>query len=293
MSPDLASLGEDGLIPLLCRLVRSSPGLRVGPGDDCAVLDSPTPGEVLLFKTDAVVEGIHFTPDTDPRRAGWKAAARVVSDFAAMGGGEPQHALVTLFTRADRPAAWLEDAYRGIQHCADQFGFGLAGGETCQLPPEGPGCILSVALLGSIQEARCILRSGAKPGDGIWVTGTLGGSFPTGKHLDFIPRMSEAEKLAASGAVHALMDLSDGLARDLPRLAQASRAGFRLDRASIPVTPGFSLRNALEDGEDYELLFTLAENADCPVEGATRIGTVVAVEETDLLTGGWDHFATP
>lgn len=292
MSPDLASLGEDGLIPLLCRLVRTSPGLRVGPGDDCAVLTSSQPGELLLFKTDAVVEGIHFTPHTAPRRIGWKAAARVVSDFAAMGGGEPQHALVTLFIRPDRPTSWMEDVYRGIQHCADQFGFGLAGGETCQLPAEGPGCILSLSLLGRIAETRCLLRSGARPGDSLWVTGTLGGSLPTGKHLDFIPRLREAQILAASGAVHALMDLSDGLARDLPRLAQASRAGFRLDRSSIPITPGFSLRNALEDGEDYELLFALAEHAACPLEGATRIGTVVPSNESEQLTGGWDHFAT-
>lgn len=292
MPDDLAATGEDGLISLLCRLVSPSPGLVVGPGDDCAVLPSPVPGEFLLFKTDAIVEGIHFPPDADPRRVGWKAAARAVSDLAAMGGGQPQHALVSLFTRADRPVAWLEDVYRGIQSCAERFGFGLAGGETCRLPPEGPGCILSVSLLGRIAQSRCLLRSGARPGDSLWVTGTLGGSYPTGKHLDFLPRIQEARALAGTGTVHSLMDLSDGLAKDLPRMAKASNAGFRLEPGAIPVTPGFSLENAFTDGEDYELLFTMPAEAKPPVRGATRIGVIVPPEESDHLAGGWDHFAS-
>lgn len=292
MAPDLASLGEDRLIQLLCRLVSPGPGLLVGPGDDCAVLASASPAERLLFKTDAMVEGVHFTPDTSPLRVGWKAAARAVSDFAAMGGGEPRHALITLFTPSSRPSAWLEDLYRGLQRCAARYGFGLAGGETCQLPPHGPGCIISVSLLGNIPADRCLLRSGARAGDAIWVTGTLGGSFETGKHLDFEPRLAEARALAATGTVHAMMDLSDGLAKDLPRLARASQAGFRLDQAAIPITPGFTLHDALTGGEDYELLFTLPPETTPPQPLCTRIGTIVPAEESDQLSGGWDHFSS-
>lgn len=292
MRDDLTSTGEDGLIHRLCRLIPPGPGLIVGPGDDCAVLPSPNPGDYLLFKTDAVIEGIHFTPGTEARRVGWKAAARAVSDFAAMGGGKPEHALVSLFVQPGRPVSWLEDVYRGIQDCANRFGFGLAGGETCRLPMEAPGLILSISLLGRTAKSQCILRSGASIGDDIWVTGSLGGSFATGKHLDFVPRIEEAQILASSGIVHSLMDLSDGLAKDLPRLAQASRAGFRLDRDAIPVTPGFTLENALSDGEDYELLFTMAPGTPCPLQGATRIGNMVGMDESEQITGGWDHFAT-
>jgi len=290
MEDDVKSIGEDALVDRLCRQLSGGSQFLVGPGDDCAVLPGRLPGELLLLKTDAIVESIHFSCQAAPERVGWKAAARAVSDLAAMGGGIPRQALVTLFSSPDRAVSWLEGVYRGLQRCAARFEFEIVGGETARLPDEEPGCILSVCLLGDVAEGRCILRSGARVGDELWVTGSLGGSLETGRHLDFVPRLEQAHALAGRGDVHALMDLSDGLAKDLPRLARASGVGFQLDREAVPVTPGFSLERALTDGEDYELLFTLPSQAPPPEFDATRIGAVVARSTSDQLSGGWDHF---
>jgi thiamine-monophosphate kinase len=134
-------------------------------------------------------------------------------------------------------------------------------------------------------------------GDGIWVTGTLGGSLG-GKHLDFMPRVEPARWLVQHFKPTAMMDLSDGLARDLPRLVRASGCGFVLDRSAVPVSDGFDLKQALEDGEDFELLFSLRKCEGFEAEWArvfpdlklTRVGKLVGVSEGDKITGGWDHF---
>jgi len=125
----LRSLGEDALIERLCAPLTGTSDLLAGPGDDCAVLRTETPGLLRLLKTDCVVEGVHFAADTSPERIGWKAAARAVSDFAAMGGGLPRHALVTLIAPPDRTVAWAEGIYAGLGRCAERFGFGIVGGE--------------------------------------------------------------------------------------------------------------------------------------------------------------------
>ncbi len=299
--PTLRSSGEDAVIE---RLTASRPlhsGVLTGPGDDCAVLRPPAPDHLVLLKTDCVIEGVHFLPGTDPGRVGWKAAARVVSDFAAMGGGQPLHALVTLIAPPDRPLAWAESVYAGIHRCGERFGFSVVGGETSRPPDTCESAILSVCMSGTIPPASCRLRSGARTGDSIWVTGTLGGSLDSGKHLDFLPRMDEARWLAAFLPVTALMDLSDGLARDLPRLAARSGTGYRLDQDAVPRTPGSTLEAALTDGEDYELLFTLERppspaeetqwNAAFPGLPLTCIGQIVPPDaRPSAQTTGWDAF---
>ncbi|MEO0446079.1 MAG: thiamine-phosphate kinase [Verrucomicrobiota bacterium] len=285
----LSNLGEEGLLRRLLTGLPSHPDLLVGPGDDCAVLATPDPSTVYLWKTDAVMSGSHFLPTDLPERVGWKAAARLVSDFAAMGGGIPEHLLISLFARADVSPAWLEGVYAGISRCAQTYGFSIAGGETSLLPPGGPLALFSLSLFGRLPKQDLILRSTAQIGDDLWVTGALGGSFPSGRHLDFTPPLQVAQTIVRKATLSSMMDLSDGLAKDLPRLAQASQVGFQLFLEELPKHPEVTTEGALTDGEDYELLFTapLSER-DRLAPYAKRIGTMVPVEESDSLEGGWD-----
>lgn len=288
----LADIGEDALIE---RLVRLAPGLggSDGPGDDCAVVDEG--GEMLrLLKTDALVEGVHFLKSADPEAVGWKAVARVISDFAAMGGIGDRF-LVTIALPGTMEIAWIEGFYRGMGVCLAQYGGRLAGGETSRVP-EGSAAVISVAATGSVARGMAVMRSGGRAGDGIWVTGRLGGS-SAGKHLSFSPRVEEGAWIARNLRPTAMMDLSDGLAKDLPRLARASGCGFRLDRAAIPMAAGCSLEQALGDGEDFELLFTASLDVDAggwrkifPGLELTRIGVLVPAGEGESLAGGWDHY---
>jgi len=294
----LCDIGEDALIDRLISLVPRDENPAAGPGDDCAVVDrDPLAPSLLLLKTDALVEHIHFLPDTPPRAVGWKAAARVVSDFAAM-GGRPEYFLVTLALSPECEVAWAEDLYRGIGDCLRKFGGLLAGGESSSVPP-GSAAVISIAATGSVLRNHVVLRSTAKPGDALLVTGKLGGSLH-GKHLDFTPRLEEANWLVSKYKPTAMMDISDGLAKDLPRLAAASGCGFVIDHSAIPLTPGSTPAQALSDGEDFEILLAIeparvagllgAWNAVFPGLPLTRIGELVESGTGESLTGGWDHF---
>lgn len=295
----LRDIGEDALIERLIALVPQDPNPAAGPGDDCAVIDpDPHSPTLLLLKTDALVEHIHFLPHTAPRAVGWKAAARVVSDFAAM-GGRPAHFLVTLALSPETTVAWAEDLYRGIGDCLEKFGGVLAGGESSSVPP-GSAAVISIAATGCVRREQVVLRSTAKPGDALLVTGRLGGSLQ-GKHLDFTPRLFETNWLVSEYKPTAMMDISDGLAKDLPRLATASGCGFVIDRAALPLTPGSTPAQALGDGEDFEILFAIeparvpgllaAWQAVFPDLPLTRIGALVESGAGQSLTGGWDHFS--
>lgn len=289
----LDGMGEDELIERLVALVPTGEA-EAGPGDDCAVVDDG--GETLvLLKTDALVEGIHFLNEADPRKVGWKAVARLVSDFAAM-GGFPERFLVTLALPGSTSMEWVEDFYRGMGTCFECYGAVLVGGETSRVP-EGSSAVISISATGRVERDRVVTRSGGNVGDAIWVTGELGGSLK-GKHLVFTPRLEEARWLAEHFKPTAMMDLSDGIARDLPRLAKASDCGFQIDRAAIPLSEGCDLRQALEDGEDFELLFTLPDSPELLVQWQhkfselklTKIGCLTEMGEGDRLSGGWDHF---
>lgn len=295
---NLYSSGEDSLIDKLTSILRQRDEIIIGPGDDCAVLPLNA-SDHLLLKTDAVVEGIHFLPDEAPERIGWKAAARVVSDIAAM-GGTPQAFVVTIALRGDTSLEWTQRLYQGIQHCADQFHFSIVGGETTRMP-HGSAQLISIAATGSVPQHQLTLRSTAQLGDFIYVTGQLGGSI-SGKHLDFTPRIDEAHWLTSHFHPTAMMDLSDGLAKDLPRLARLSNLGYHIDLEKVPCSPGHSTDAALHDGEDYELLFTQSPthctkmekewHAAFPTLPLTCIGIITS--QTDHpLSGGWDHFHRP
>lgn len=292
----LASIGEDELIRRLVAGLPMSKDVLAGPGDDCAVLKPPGRGERLLFKTDVVVERIHFQPDTPPRLIGRKAMARVVSDVAAM-GGSPLFALVTLVMRRATEIRHVEDIYAGLREISDLFGISIVGGETSR----GDTMVVSVSLVGTVGR-KWPGRHGGIAGDALLVTGRLGGSI-RGKHLRFIPRVREARWLVRHFAIHAMMDLSDGLAKDLPRMAAASGLNFVIDETTLPRSPGCSAEQAWGDGEDYELLFAVAPRSierlkknwrrEFPELELTAIGRLVPLGEGRLpafQSKGWDHF---
>ena len=261
----LRELGEDRLIAQLVARLKTRRDVIVGPGDDCAVVAAPGENRLLLLKTDCVVERVHFQPNDKPSAVGWKAMARTLSDFAAM-SGLPQFALVTLIAPADREARWAKEIYRGLQRVADRFKVAIVGGETSGT--DGPA-VISVSALGTVEKDRWVSRRGGKSGDALFVTGRLGGSIRT-KHLNFIPRIEEARWLTAHFRIHAMMDLSDGLGADLPRLAKASGVGFEVEEKALPRNRGCSIEDAINDGEDYELLFALSPNDSAALEKKWR-----------------------
>lgn len=295
----LRDIGEDALIQRLVGLVPRSEDPAAGPGDDCAVIDhDPGSPTLLLLKTDALAAHIHFLPDTPARAVGWKAAARVVSDFAAM-GGQPTHFLITLALPPETTVTWVEDLYRGIGSCLEKHGGLLAGGETSSVPP-GSAAVISIAATGCVHREHLVLRSTARVGDALFVTGRLGGSIQ-GKHLDFTPRLREARWLVSEYKPSAMMDLSDGLAKDLPRLAAASGCGYRIDPSALPLNAGSTPTQALSDGEDYELLLAIEPArvakllatwpTSFPDLALTCIGSLVEPHAGQSLTGGWEHFS--
>lgn len=240
------------------RLLPKKKDVVVGIGDDAAVLQRDRTTYSLLT-CDGLVEKIHFTLEMPPRQIGYKAMAVNLSDIAAM-GGVPQHAVVTLGVKPRVPVEFYEELYRGIRKAAEPFGVTVVGGDTVASPR---ALFVDVALTGWVEKKNCKLRCGARVGDAILVTGTLGGSF-CGKHLNFTPRIREARTLVTHFPVHAMMDISDGLAGDLRHILKQSRVGARLHLNSIPVSTHVhakrfeeKIKRALCDGEDYELLFTL------------------------------------
>jgi len=251
-SNSLAALGENGLLHLLTAHWKSDPKrVLTGVGDDCAVLRGAGRNHFLLFKTDAVVEGVHFTPREQPELIGRKALARALSDLAAM-GATPLAAVITLGVPKNESVARLRAIYRGLERIAKKFGVNLVGGETIRARQ----LFLNVALLGECKGYRPVLRSGAGEGDLIFVTGRLGAT-RTRHHLVFEPRLAEGQWLAKHKIASAMMDLSDGVGADLPRLARASGLFFQLDFKAVPRARGVTMRQAISDGEDYELLFTV------------------------------------
>lgn len=253
MTRSLRELGEDRLLAQILPWLKRNSRVVAGAGDDCAVVKFRGAKEWLLLKSDCVVEGIHFVAGSTAGAVGWKAMMRALSDFAAM-SGVPQFALITLVIAGKKRVMWVRDLYRGLNQAARYFDVTIIGGETSDT--DGPSVIV-VSIAGFVEADRCILRSGGKAGDDLFVTGKLGGSIHR-RHLNFVARIQEARWLTANFKVHAMMDLSDGLGADLPRLARASRLGFSIDERALPVSRGCTVQQAISDGEDYELLFAIS-----------------------------------
>jgi thiamine-monophosphate kinase len=235
-------------------------------------MDLGLPDRLLLFKTDAVVEGIHFTRDAAAEKIGHKALARCLSDIAAM-AGTPTAALITLALPKEFDPGFISAIYDGMSVLGRRHGVASVGGETTTNPER---MLISVALLGTVPRGKAVLRSGAEAGDAIFVTGELGGSL-AGKHLQVEPRLAEARWLAENFKIHAMLDISDGLAGDLRHILKASHVGAELLSSAIPISREARLASksessaktpllaALTDGEDFELLFTLASRDAVPL----------------------------
>lgn len=297
---------------LLANIAARSAGLAsafaqvaVGPGDDCAVVRMGT--SELLLTVDQVIAGRHFRPGTPLDLVARKAIARSISDIAAM-AGTPVCALATGALPPDFPQADADALFGSMKKWAEHWKCPLVGGDIATLGSASDPMVLTVTVIGATHEMRgAVLRSGAQPGDGVYVTGALGGSFDPstglGKHLTFEPRVSEARQLAneLGRDLHAMMDLSDGLGRDAARMARASGVQIQIESDALPTSAGITdWKRAASEGEDYELLFTATGNVPPSIGGVaiTRIGTVLAGEgcvikddtkAIDASDLGWEH----
>ena len=297
MMGSVRELGEDRLLAQIFPQLKPNSRVVAGAGDDCAVVKFRGAKEWLLLKTDCVVEGIHFVVGSSARAVGWKAMMRSLSDFAAV-SGVPQFALITLVIAGRKQVTWVRDLYRGLNRAARYFDVTIVGGETSDT-----ACptVVVVSVAGFVEPDRCILRSGGKGNDDLFVTGKLGGSIRR-RHLNFVARIEEARWLTANFKVHAMMDLSDGLGTDLPRLAKASKVGFSIDQSAVPVSHGCTIEQAISDGEDYELLFAISPRHRARLErtwrkkfpklSLTRIGSLTprSALRNPQLPIGYVHF---
>lgn len=238
---------------------KKNPNVVKGIGDDTAIL-SPLPKNFLQLVTiDTITEGTHFTSDTSPEQIGKKAMAVNISDIAAM-GGIPVAAVISAALPKNISMDFLKKIIRGINSLAKKYNVAVVGGDTVG----SKNLSLTITLLGKVEKSMLCERNTAKIGNIIAVTGKLGGSFETNKHLSFSPRLYEARWLAEKAKPTAMMDLSDGLAMDASRMACASNVSIKLFSENIPVTKNFTLENALFDGEDFELLCAFDKNTFTP-----------------------------
>lgn len=283
--------------------------MLVGPGDDMALIDAG--GRGLLAAVDQVVCGCHFHPATPLRLVGRKAVSRSVSDVAAM-AGVPLACLAATVLPAELAESEALELFEAIRRTALEYRCPLVGGDIAIHRAKGGPLACTVAVLAEPGARGPVTRSGARRGDGVFVTGVLGGSLEPGgmgRHLTFEPRVAEAAELATilGESLHAMIDLSDGLGRDASHLAQRSGVRIEIDASLVPCREGLDWRRALGDGEDYELCFSAAGAVPEAVGdlAVTRVGRVlerggpgeplVLVREGatahDAASLGWEHGA--
>jgi thiamine-monophosphate kinase len=304
------------MIRRIRRVARSGPAGR-GIGDDCAVVPLPR-GHQALITTDFSLEGVHFRRDWHPPEAvGHRCLARGLSDIAAM-GGVPRAAFLSLAMPADLAQQWVDGFISGLLKLANSFSVSLAGGDTAQSPD---GVLADIVVLGSVPKGQAILRSGARAGDFIYVTGALGSAVADldrlrhgekldpkshRKHFFPEPRLAVGQFLREKKLASAMIDISDGLSTDLGHVCEESKTGAVVFAASLPAIPGKDgLTFALHGGDEYELLFTARPNRRIPKQIAgvpvTRIGEITRGRQVKLAApngkvellkpGGWEHFA--
>ena len=290
----------------------------LGIGDDCAVLRIP-PGEELLVTTDFTIEDVHFRRDWHPPElVVRRCLTRGLSDIAAMGGA-PRAAFLSLAVASDVPQTWVRRFLKGLHDLADEFQVPLAGGDTAQSPT---GIQADIVIVGSVPRGKAVLRSGAKPGHRIYVTGELGGAAAAlarlaeskpvageySRQFHPLPRVEVGQWLRRRRVASAMIDVSDGLSTDLEHICQESHVGAEIDAGAIPRALGgkgggpVALDLALHGGDDYELLFTSASAVPANVAGVqvTRIGRITRSKGMRLIEAdgkvqtlkarGWEHF---
>ena len=239
-------------------------------GDDCAVIPS-LPGQDLLLKADLSIEGVHFTRERSAEQIGARAVARSLSDIAAM-GGTPLYCLLSIALAPWTDEGWIDGFYRGVYQQLRKAKAALAGGDISH----ADRFVCDVMLCGSIAKGKALLRSGARPGDVLYVSGPLGGW----RHKPVIaPRLEFGRKLV--GVATACMDISDGMALDLHRLCKTSGVAANLD--NVPLLKGATIEQALHDGEDYELLYTAPERVKA---SGIRIGSIITGKPGTVRYGG-------
>ncbi len=276
----LRELGEFGFIDRLSRTVNLRAGVRLGIGDDAAVTE-PFPGMVTLTSTDMLVEGVHFDLSySDPYSLGRKSLAVNLSDIAAM-GGRPRFVLLALAIPPTLSVEFLDIFIAGFLALAEEHGVSLIGGDTCG---STSGLVISVTVMGEQEPLRVVTRAGAKPGELICVSGSVGDAavglellrrgekegWCVRRHLEPTPRLREGERLAAAGLPSAMIDVSDGILADLGHILEHSGYGASIELARLPLSEAYQeavhrlsldpFSPALTGGEDYELLFTLAKD---------------------------------
>jgi len=317
-------LAERELIRRIRRQAARGRGVvHIGIGDDAAVLACPA-GFDLLVTTDFSLEGVHFRREWHPPDSvGHRCLARGLSDIAAM-GGEPAAAFLSLALPTDLPQSWVDRFLTGLLRLARQFGVQLAGGDTAV---SSGGVLADIIVVGRVPKGKAFLRSKARPGDAIYVTGELGsaawtldqlregGPAALGKassrykaHADHFypqPRIAVGRWLREHGLVSAAIDISDGLSTDLAHICEESGVGALLDSTTIPRASAVKLQYALHGGDDYELLFTTPVSRRVPSKIAgvqvSQIGEIVRGREVWLVwengrreplpAHGWEHFA--
>jgi thiamine-monophosphate kinase len=293
----LSEIGEFGLIKAISVIAYKGAGVVMGVGDDAAVLTS-SPNKVFLVTTDLLLEGVHFSLEfTDYHSLGRKAAGVNLSDIAAC-GGKPTAFLVSLAIPPETDAASIKALYKGMVEQARTYGVPLVGGDTSR----GEQLMISVTFIGEVEERNCVYRHGAKHGDRIFVTGTLGDSalglkmlkngvkegYPVQCHLDPTPRVKEGSEIARRGLATAMIDVSDGLIADLGHILEASGVGAQVHLPQLPLSAPYRehinsyYKNpyllALAGGEDYELLFTASEGRPEAIKKlAEELGTPITM----------------
>jgi thiamine-monophosphate kinase len=250
----LSALGETGLIARLGKnFIKTGKDIVRGIGDDCAVIRI-SKEKYLLVTIDMLLEDVDFRlKDATPYQIGWKSLACGLSDIAAM-GGVAGYAVVSLGLPRKLSVEFVDELYRGIKALAKRFNVEIVGGDT----NSSKALVMDVAVLGFVEPSKLALRSGAKPGDIICVSGSLGGSYKSKRHLTFTPRLKEARCLVSNFRINSMIDISDGLSTDLNHIARESGAGACIYEELIPVSKDAKgISAALNEGEDFELLFTM------------------------------------
>jgi len=289
----LQKLGEFGLIDRIAKKTKKGKGVVLGIGDDCAVLEH-TKDKYLLVTCDMLVEGVHFLLNkATPSQIGHKALGCGLSDIAAM-GGVARYAVVSVGLPKKLSVEFVDNLYKGIKTLADKFKVSIVGGDT----NKSDKLVLDITVIGEVKKDKLVKRSGAKIGDFIFVTGALGGSI-RGKHLSFTPRLKEANYLVNNFKLNSMIDVSDGISSDLNHILKQSKVGARLFLDKIPLSKyAKSVNNALNDGEDFELLFTLPKQEAKRLLRSkpkglvkfTHIGEIVKKGKGAIPAKGFRHF---
>ncbi len=266
----LKELGEIGLIKRLSGNIKPGKDIVKGIGDDCAVIRL-SKDRYLLVTIDMLIEDSHFKlKEATAFQVGWKSLACGISDIASM-GGVAKYAVISLGLPSKLNVEFVDELYLGIKALAKKFGVEIIGGDT----NSSKALVIDVAVLGFVEPKKLALRSGAKPGDIICVTGSLGGSYKSKRHLMFTPRLKEARYLVNNFRINSMIDISDGLSTDLNHIAEESAVGACVFEELIPISKDAkSVSAALNEGEDFELLFTM------PISEACRLA------ETNLYANG-------